>query len=469
MKLSRTGTIALALAALASVATAQDHRNGGSGSHQSAPHNQSQSRSYNHSENRSYGGNRSESGYRNYGFSNRSTTQNNRSYDFGRNRTESSNRSFGSSNRDYGFGSNRSFGSTNRESGFGSNRSYGSTNRDNGFGSNRSYGSTSRDYDFGRSRTTGSYQHGEGTSNRTWNDHGWGWSRGENRGGSAYTPYHGGQTPGRNHPTETGPGIFNQHQFDHPGRFSENARAYNFSSREAQLNGWATDHGRFELRVHGFAPFQRSEWGGHWRYGYYAPWLPVGFGFAFGLYCFTPFTTPCYVSPWYYYPCLPAYVPESAVTVVPDYYCPWNIGAPYAYQPDAGDESYGDPALNEAIQDITTVFAQMKPDAIHDVLPDGGQVAIFTDGKYDYSLNAEDFHNMVADNASITPTISFEVQSVRKTGDGEAEVRCVHAFKNEDGSSDRVYQEYRLQEREGRYQITDFMTSHTPFPGSGDF
>jgi len=439
MTLNRTASIALFLAVTASLAVAQDHHDRDSSRDRS-------NHSYSHSESRS--SSRSSKSGRDYS------------------RPDSSYHSYHSSSTHSWSSPSRTHSS--QSSSYSSSRSNPENSHDMGL----------HGYSGGRSYDEGSRPSNESNRSRTWSDNnGWNWSRGDGTEGerSGIQGYHnyGGSREGQG--VRSGiDGAFDRRHA--PTRsYEQAARAYNFSgNRGLMREGWERDSARESLQVRaGFGFWQGPEWGGHWRYGYWAPGfgfgLGIGVGFAFGAYCFTPFEQPCYVSPWYYYPCLPAYVPTSAVTVVPGYYCPWDLGVTYRYRPAVSYESYGDPSLNQAVDEIHAVFADGKPDAIDAVLPDRGQVAIFTDGKYDYSLNSEDFHNMVADNSKITPTVSFQVLSVRRGSDGQAVVECVHEFKNEDGGADRVYQEYRLQEEEGRYHITDFMTSHTPIARSAGF
>ena len=450
MKLYKTASIALALVAVASMAVAQDHHDKGDqhpSSHQSSPRPSSKSSS--HSDYRVHEGSRGDSPARSS--SSRSTSSNDRS--FGTRSLDYGSRN--SSPRSYDFGTSRS--NSARSYDFGSSRNSGGS---------RSFGGTQSGID---RFDTGS-RPSDTARTRSWSDHsGVNWSRSQDS-HSSFQPYHtGGTVPSR--PITTGTRGFGGRAPSGQTRgFAAHARQFNFAGNRAGFaQGWDADRGHFGLQIQGPNVFQRPEWGGHWRYGYYAPGLAVGFAFAFGGYCFTPFEAPCYVSPWYYYPCLPAYVPATAVTVVPDYNCPWDLGATYSYQPSAPVASYGDESLNQAIDEICSVFSDMKSDAITGLLPESGQVAVFTDGKYDYSLNADDFHSMVSDNTQITPTVSFQVLSVRRDNDGEAIVRCVHTFKNEDGGMDRVYQQYRLREQEGRYVITDFMTSHSPMTGGDNF
>ncbi len=218
--------------------------------------------------------------------------------------------------------------------------------------------------------------------------------------------------------------------------------------------------------VAGSSFYQRPEWGGHWREGY-CGWggSSAGFGFrsgnfSFGFYLFTPFSDPCYVSPWYYYTCLPPYIPAERCYVVRDYSCSWNDGVVYSYRPRADYyDAYSDERLDGAIDEICAAFDRQDVRALDDLIPYDNRIAVFTDNRYDYSLDAADFHDLMADNIRNTETVSFQIESVRRSGSG-ATVRARHVVRNPDGDEESVYQEYRLRREDGHFVISDFMTCH---------
>ncbi len=246
--------------------------------------------------------------------------------------------------------------------------------------------------------------------------------------------------------------------------------SWNFGrDRELMHRNYENDRRTYDLQiVNNYNLYQRPEWGNHWREGYCGWEGDAGFGgvgfrsgnFSFGFYLFTPFSSPCYVSPWYYYTSLPPYIPAERCHVVRDYYCPWDEGAVYSYRPGSGyNDLYVDENLDNAIGEIQDAFNRQDSGAIDALIPDRGRIAVFTEGHYDYSLDANDFHNMMMDNIGNTETIGFEIESVRRSGNN-AVVRARHTVRNPDGDEEVVYQQYRLRRENGRFVITDFMTSH---------
>jgi hypothetical protein len=173
--------------------------------------------------------------------------------------------------------------------------------------------------------------------------------------------------------------------------------------------------------------------------------------FGFGLYVYEP-VGPCYVSPWYHYGALPAYVAQSAADPQSGYGCDWSQGDVY---------SGGDSALDQAVDEIQNTFVNQDSDALNELIPGSGEVGIFTDGSYDYSLACGGFQQMLADGSQNVETVSFTVTQVLQ-GNGQAVVRATHTVTDPDGGQDTVYQLYHLRSDGGQYVIADFMTSSDP-------
>ena len=235
---------------------------------------------------------------------------------------------------------------------------------------------------------------------------------------------------------------------------------FNFTGRRSSMrDGFNRGFGHSgEGRVHHFRGDFGGPWGDRWRFGYWGwpGWIDADWFFGFWL--FSPFDQPCVVSPWYWYPCLPPYLPETQVTVVPGDSADWDAGQPYDYHSDETPLAYGNHELNAAVDQIRNVFDKGSTDAIDDLIPESGKVAIYNDGKYMYSLTGHQFREMMIDNVHATKTDAFDVTAVRGQGD-VAIVHARHTFADPEGGMDTVYQSYRLRREGDRYVITDFMTS----------
>lgn len=138
----------------------------------------------------------------------------------------------------------------------------------------------------------------------------------------------------------------------------------------------------------------------------------------------------------------------------------WSSGDQYDYQPNEEPLSYGNHELNCAVGQIRNVFDHQLDSAVDYLVPGDDHVAVYNEDKYMYSLDGHDFRAMMKDNMKATKTLSFDVTYVKIDGDS-AIVKCRHTFDDPESGQDTIYQMYRLKESDGRYQITDFMTSKT--------
>ena len=66
-----------------------------------------------------------------------------------------------------------------------------------------------------------------------------------------------------------------------------------------------------------------------------------------------------------------------------------------------------------------------------------GQVAIFNDGKYDYSLGPDDFKDMFLDGIEQSKTVHYEIVDSRTKGD-EVHLRARHEYTDSFGSDQTV-------------------------------
>jgi hypothetical protein len=230
-------------------------------------------------------------------------------------------------------------------------------------------------------------------------------------------------------------------------------------------NNYRYDSAHYQPHVANYYGQQSPMWGNHWRYGC-APSTSLGIsiglgGFGFGFYAFTPFYAPVVASPFYYDPYVPAYVPQARIVVWPSYSVGWNDGDAYAYQPSYVYDSYGDPEFNLGISTLGLVYGHRDVDALYDLMGTG-QIAVFADGRYEYSMNSDDFRAMMADNCRASETVSFDILSVRHHGHYGI-VRCRHRFRGPDGDVHEAYLGFNLQLAGDRYAITDFISSGAAF------
>ena len=201
-------------------------------------------------------------------------------------------------------------------------------------------------------------------------------------------------------------------------------------------------------------------WHGGYRYGYYSYWPGWRDGFfGYPFYVFDPFLVACYASPRYYYPCLPAYVAAPRVIIVDSYPSTNWSGSDYDWQPPQ-DNSKAQTDLDYSVDDIVNAFQNDDKKAIDRLIPQSGNVNIYTDGKYGYSLGANDFFDTYVDGIESTKTDRYEILDVKAKPDGTARVTAKHIYTDPWGARTFVYHSYFLVHEGDEYVIREFGTSN---------
>ena len=211
-------------------------------------------------------------------------------------------------------------------------------------------------------------------------------------------------------------------------------------------------------------------YGSNARRGYYAyssRW--VDSGFFFGAYIFDPFDSFGYVSPWYYYPCLPGYIAPERVVIIPGGGLPpyfagseydWNAGYDAGYRAGVAAGQHSSRAIDYAVDDIVAMFQKQDLRALDRLVPETGNVNIYVDGKYSYSVNADDFYDLMRDNLTNTDTTDYRILDVRTQGD-MVKVLAEHDYRDPWGENQAVFHTYVLKVGRRSAQITEFGTSQT--------
>lgn len=205
---------------------------------------------------------------------------------------------------------------------------------------------------------------------------------------------------------------------------------------------------------------------GYYGYNWYPKWNDSFFFFSG--YVFSPFTTACVVSPWYYYTMLPAYIAPSVCSYryMPSF-CSWT-GTPYywnqtnwAYNTNSGygqDYSQNSRALDNALGNLQDMFVRHDVNDLQRLTRQGVSVPIFVDGHYQYTLDGSAYYALMRDNVINVNTTNFVVLDVRRNGD-QARVVAEQDFTDAWGFQQRVYQSYIIENRGGDAFITQFGTS----------
>lgn len=197
---------------------------------------------------------------------------------------------------------------------------------------------------------------------------------------------------------------------------------------------------------------------------YYRDWRDDYFYYPH--YTFNPWNTNCSFSPWYYYPHLPGYVSLTRIFYVNTSTWDWNHGNVYNWNRNnrgsGWDWGWGNDRnsnyVDEALGDLVNAFERRDRRALGRLIPRRGRINIYMDDTYAYSLEADDFYDLMLDNIETTRTTRYEIERVRTWRD-EVQVTARHEYMDPWGRRSSVYHNYRLEEDRYGFIITDFRTS----------
>lgn len=204
-----------------------------------------------------------------------------------------------------------------------------------------------------------------------------------------------------------------------------------------------------------------------YRNGYYhynRGWRDDNFYFPY--YTFNPWNSVCVVSPFYSYAFVPGYIGYNSVTVINTYQSPWYWQNGVVYNWDQGyrngtyfnNDRREDRAARDAVDDLRDGFERGEPRTLSRLVGRSGQVAILRDGRYDYSVNVDEFDDLLRDLATNSRTQSYRVIDSRVYRDS---IRLVaqHDYIDPWGQGQTVYHHILLSPERGDYVIREFGTS----------
>lgn len=202
-----------------------------------------------------------------------------------------------------------------------------------------------------------------------------------------------------------------------------------------------------------------------YRYGYYhydRNWRDDYFGYPH--YVFDPFGyNRVNYSPWYYYASCPPYINSNRVVIINSFpvynYSSWDNyrwSRPDRYNNDRWGQRND---LDYAIEDIVASFEEGDRRAISRLIPRNGNVHIYMDGQYRYSLGPDDFYDLYYDGIDNVRTRNYEIVSARFDGRDRARVEARHEFIDPWNRRALVNHYYILERERGNFVIREFGTS----------
>jgi hypothetical protein len=196
-------------------------------------------------------------------------------------------------------------------------------------------------------------------------------------------------------------------------------------------------------------------------YPYYCPTYDVAVVYL-SPYCFYYGVFPPYIyrRHCYYYP------PARVYVEIPIYINSYARG----YSGDRGDYYLGrqgtfeeyyrrEPGLERAVEDLHTAFRYANIELLVHLTDPNIRIAIFQRGKYEYSLNANDYLDMTRDAMQAIDTIQFDLYRIRQRAEGVYVVSGKHVYRNPEGERRTVYVSFVLERLSGRWVITQVGTS----------
>lgn len=170
----------------------------------------------------------------------------------------------------------------------------------------------------------------------------------------------------------------------------------------------------------------------------------------------------CNISPFYAYPHLPGYINHARVSF-DVFSLRVNLNFNYQWQPQRRYDRYSSTYdLDLAIRDLDTAFDQKDRRALDALVPRYGRVTVRNRWDRPYSLNSDDFYDMLSDLVLTTRTENFHILGVN-TGRNYARVYTRHDFWDAWGQIRTTFQMYTLEQNErNQYEIVEFQIDEQP-------
>jgi len=123
------------------------------------------------------------------------------------------------------------------------------------------------------------------------------------------------------------------------------------------------------------------------------------------------------------------------------------------------DDQYRDRTLNRAIDNLRDAFRDSNIDLLAELTDPNVRIAVFRRGKYEYTLEANDYLDMTRDMMRTTETIDFDLYRVRRRARDVYVVSGKHVYLNRDDEKRTVYVSFVLERLQGRWVLTQVGTA----------
>lgn len=203
-----------------------------------------------------------------------------------------------------------------------------------------------------------------------------------------------------------------------------------------------------------------------WDYCSY-PWYYPSFEFSVSYW--SPYSFYYDVCPPYIYRQHTYYLPPSVVYIeVPVYVRSeargWDDEALDDYYLnrrgyDYNADDVNDRGLNQAVDDIEDTFREGRIESLVYLTDPKIRIAVYRSGKYQYSLDSNDYLDLTRDALRVTDTVSYKLDRIRRKGSGTYVASGKHVYRDRDGKQRTVYVSFAMEKIDNRWTITQVGTA----------
>lgn len=115
--------------------------------------------------------------------------------------------------------------------------------------------------------------------------------------------------------------------------------------------------------------------------------------------------------------------------------------------------------LDRALSDIRYAWLDGRPKLIEKYVPAQQWIAVFLDGRYDYSLDPDDYTRMTEDAIDGIRTIRFTWEEIGQHTNGDFTAFGKHTYRDDSGRTKTVYVSYTLHRIGSEYVIAEVGSS----------